>query len=140
MLDPMDCSYLGENRRLRSTLASTKRRAAADKTAVSRLQSKIKAERILNHTAKNAMAEAQGAIELCLEQHRGGGGGDWRRPNGVGGGGGGAGATALALALRHCEQLSTLDLKGNGIGDAGATALATAPSTMTAATTQPHVH
>jgi len=36
---------------------------------VRKLESKIRAERILHHTAKNAMAEAQGAIELYIDEH-----------------------------------------------------------------------
>merc|ERR1740130_1515263 len=37
--------------------------------AVKRLESKNKAERILHHTAKNTMAEAQASIELYIEAH-----------------------------------------------------------------------
>jgi len=89
--DPMATQYLEENRQLKHTLEATKQLAALEKealikklkaalaeseasnmrlqAAVRRLESKNRAERVLHHTAKNTMAEAQASIELYISAH-----------------------------------------------------------------------
>merc|ERR1740117_947114 len=55
--------------RLKAALAESEASNVRLQAAVHRLESKNKAERILHHTAKNTMAEAQACIELYIRAH-----------------------------------------------------------------------
>merc|ERR1740117_2135060 len=55
--------------RLKAALAESEASNMRLQAAVRRLESKNKAERVLHHTAKNTMAEAQASIELYIEAH-----------------------------------------------------------------------
>merc|ERR1740117_1256389 len=54
---------------LKAALAESEASNVRLQAAVHELESKNKAERVLHHTAKNTMAEAQACIELYIEAH-----------------------------------------------------------------------
>ena len=54
---------------LQISLAQCKAANAQLQAAIIKLESKNKEEKILHHTTKNTMAEAQSSIEIFIEEH-----------------------------------------------------------------------